>query len=296
MEHFRAFGFGHPSGVALRGEIGGIVNSPRDWGALDFRNVPIGQGIAVTALQMATALSAIADGGVWTPPQLVLKVEDDAGNAVPFDRPTGRRRVISTFTARRTLSLMETVVDEGTGTEAQIPGYRVGGKTGTADRYDEEVNDYRGHVASFAGVAPIDNPSVVCVVFVYNPRDGFYGGDVAAPAFREIVAECLRVQGVRTSDHGLQIADLPAPNPQPRRIHAALDMNLPGEGSWGSDRVPDLTGLTMREVVRELAEANVALRFEGTGRATSQVPPPGTALDQVSRVTVHFEDGPGHGG
>jgi cell division protein FtsI/penicillin-binding protein 2 len=198
VDHLRAFGFGQGTQVGLRGEHTGALRAAGKWSTPDHRAIPTGQGMSTTALQSAAALAAIANGGVWQTPRIVRKVEDATGQEVAFEFENGRRRVISSLTAQRMALLMEGVVAHGTGDEAQITGVRVGGKTGTPDRYDEEAGGYRGYHATFAGFAPVDDPQVVCVVFISNPnrRIGFYGGTVAAPVFREIVAQSLRILGV----------------------------------------------------------------------------------------------------
>ncbi len=186
-EWIERFGFGKPTGIDFPGETEGIVLPPEKWSGSTIGNVPIGQGIAVTPLQMAAAYSVIANGGTWIQPHLVDRIED---GKVPAPK---RRRVISPQTARDVRHMLRDVVEEGSGTAAQVPGYRIAGKTGTAAKPDEMggYSDYR-YVASFAGFVPANKPRLVILVTVDEPRGAIWGGTVAAPAFAEIAKFALQ--------------------------------------------------------------------------------------------------------
>lgn len=181
------FGFGARTGIDYPGESPGIVLARREWTGSTIGTVPIGQGIAVTLLQMVAVYGAIANGGEWVKPHLVEKV---AGAAVPGPQ---RRRVISEATARKVLTMMEDVVSDGTGTRAQVPGYTVAGKTGTAEKPDPSggYSDTR-YVASFAGVVPARAPRLVILVSVDEPTTEILGSVVAAPAFAQIAKVALQ--------------------------------------------------------------------------------------------------------
>ena len=177
----KRFGFGRRTGIEYPGESKGIVLPPNKWSGSTIGNVPIGQGIAVTALQMIAAYSAIANEGVWVEPHLVERV----GNGAPVQ--PARRRIMSVGTAQAVRHMLRKVVEEGTGTTAQVPGYRIAGKTGTAAKPDERggYSNYK-YVASFVGFVPVKNPRVVILVTVDEPKGAIWGGVVAAPAFAEI--------------------------------------------------------------------------------------------------------------
>ncbi len=179
------FGFGTPTGVEFPGEVGGIV--PDYWSASTIGNVPMGQGISTTALQMAAAYSAIANDGVLLQPRLVAQVGTEVA------RPDEGRRVLSPSTARKVLDMMEDVVSQGTGTGARIQGYRVGGKTGTAQKADTVNGGYaKGrYIASFVLTVPVDDPQLVVLVTVDEPQP-YWGGTVAAPAARAIAEFALQ--------------------------------------------------------------------------------------------------------
>ncbi|MGH3033401.1 MAG: peptidoglycan D,D-transpeptidase FtsI family protein [Gaiellaceae bacterium] len=186
-EWIRRFGFGRPTGIDYPGETKGIVLPPDNWSGSTIGNVPIGQGIAVTPLQMVATYGAIANGGEWIQPHLVERVEGDEAT-----RPK-RRRIISKRTARQLRSMLRGVVEEGSGTAAQVPGYRIAGKTGTAAK-PEPTGGYSTsrYVASFVGYVPASKPRFVVLVTVDEPRGAIWGGVVAAPAFAEIAGFALQ--------------------------------------------------------------------------------------------------------
>jgi cell division protein FtsI (penicillin-binding protein 3) len=175
------FGFGRRTGVEYPGETKGIVLASDRWSGSTIGNVPIGQGIAVTPLQMAAAYGALANKGVWIQPHLVERIGDGA----PLEAK--RRRIVSARTAKQVRAMLQGVVEEGSGTAAQVPGYRIAGKTGTAAKPDPAggYSDYR-YVASFVGYVPARDPRLVILVTVDEPRGAIWGGTVAAPAFAEI--------------------------------------------------------------------------------------------------------------
>ena len=175
------FGFGHLTGIDFPGESPGIVLPEDKWSGSSIGNIPIGQGIAVTPIQMASAYAAIANRGVWVRPHLVERIGASAST-----RPA-RRRIVSPWVASELMAMLKNVVAEGTGTLAAVPGYQVAGKTGTAAKPDPQggYSDTR-YVASFVGVVPASRPRLVILVSVDEPRGAIWGGVVAAPAFAEI--------------------------------------------------------------------------------------------------------------
>ena len=175
------FGFGRTTGVDFPGESPGIVLPPAKWSGSTIGNVPIGQGIAVTPVQMAAAYAAIANRGIWSRPHLVDHV---AGGARPS---LNRRRLVSPKIARQLMVMLKDVVAEGTGQYAAMPGYQVAGKTGTAQKPDSHGGYATGlYVASFVGIVPASRPRFVILVAVDEPHGAIWGGTVAAPAFQQI--------------------------------------------------------------------------------------------------------------
>lgn len=180
-EWIHRFGFGRKTGIDYPGESPGIVLRPEEWSGSTIGNVPIGQGIAVTPIQMAAAYGTIANEGVWLQPHLVDRIE---GKRRPELK---RRRVLSAGTAHELTRMLRGVVEHGSGTTAQVPGYRVAGKTGTAAK-PEPTGGYSDtrYVASFVGFAPASRPRLVVLVTIDEPRGAIWGGVVAGPLFAEI--------------------------------------------------------------------------------------------------------------
>ena len=178
----RRFGFGRPTGIELPGEAGGIVPRPKQYSGSSLGNLPIGQGLAVTPMQMAAGFSAIANGGVLHRPHVVAG-EHGRG-----------RRVVSRDTAGKVSRMLEGVLAAGgTAQEASVPGYELAGKTGTAQKPDPETGGYSDFkfFSSFIGFAPARNPRLMVAVMVDEPSGQYYGGEVAAPAFERIIGFAL---------------------------------------------------------------------------------------------------------
>jgi len=173
------FGFGRPTGVDYPGESPGLVLPLQNWSGSTIGTVPIGQGIAVTPLQMVTAYATIGNGGVRMTPHLIEKIDNRQ-----VGHPPGTR-IVSAYTANRMMTMFRDVVLEGTGTQAAIPGYTVAGKTGTAQKA-ENGHYVSKYVASFVGIVPAKRPRLAILVMVDEPHGNIYGGSVAAPAFRDI--------------------------------------------------------------------------------------------------------------
>jgi cell division protein FtsI (penicillin-binding protein 3) len=191
-----AFGFGQLSGIDLPGEAPGILRATERWSSLSQSSMVIGQEVAVTPLQLITAVSAIANGGSLMEPYLVSSIRDADGQVVQQHSPRVRRRVVEPATARRLITVLERVVNgsDGSGTRASIPGYRIAGKTGTAQKIGP-AGRYSQYVSSFIGMLPAADPELVVLVMIDSPDPsrGYYGSEVAMPAFRQIAETAIRV-------------------------------------------------------------------------------------------------------
>jgi len=196
--YLTAFGFGERAEIDLPGEAPGLVKEPRDWGRRSLASIAIGQEIGVTPLQLITAVSAIANGGWLMKPFVVSDIRDGSGQLVFQAVPQIRRRPIAAETAQALSAILEDVVVLGTGSRAAIPGYRVAGKTGTAQKIDPETGGYSPtqFVGSFVGYVPAQDPRLAILVVIDEPQDEAWGGVVAAPVFRRVAEQALPYLGV----------------------------------------------------------------------------------------------------
>jgi cell division protein FtsI (penicillin-binding protein 3) len=196
--YLTAFGLGQRTNVGIRGESPGILPGEGVWNSQIEDRIDFGQSLSVNALQMTAAVNTVANDGVRISPSLVQgSATTDSGLQVGTDHTT-RTRVVSQLAAQQTARMMEGVVDPDTGTapRAAVEGYRVAGKTGTAQRVDEECGCYEGTTVSFAGFAPADDPRFTVYVAVHDPKHGEGGGSLAGPVFSKVMAFALRRYGV----------------------------------------------------------------------------------------------------
>jgi cell division protein FtsI (penicillin-binding protein 3) len=191
----RAFGFGAPTGVDLPAEAVGLLRETRNWSALSIASISFGQEIAVTSMQILTAINAVANGGYRVRPSVVDRIINDKGESVRT-RATERTRIMGPATAAVMKRAFEGVVLQGTGKRAALEGYRAAGKTGTAQKAVAGGFSKSKYIASFIGFAPLSEPGITILVQIDEPRDAIYGGDVAAPVFRKIAQQTLLILGV----------------------------------------------------------------------------------------------------
>ncbi|MFI2225811.1 MULTISPECIES: peptidoglycan D,D-transpeptidase FtsI family protein [Streptomyces] len=205
--YLRKFGMGSPTGLGYPGETSGILADPKDWNTSQQYTIPFGQGMSLNAMQAASVYSTVANGGVRVEPTLVRGTRGPDGRFTPAPEPA-RTRVVSEKTAQTLAAMLESVVDdrEGTGTKAAIPGYRVAGKTGTANRVDPRLGRYKGYTASFAGFAPADAPRITVYCAIQNPTQGsYFGGQICGPVYKKVMEFALKT---------LHIAPTGAPPPR----------------------------------------------------------------------------------
>ncbi|MDI2126183.1 penicillin-binding protein 2 [Yinghuangia seranimata] len=196
-EYLQKFGIGSKSGINFPGETAGLLDPPQKWSGSQQYTIPFGQGLSLNSLQATSVYQTIANGGVRIAPTLVKATRDADGKVKPT-APPARTEVVSAQTARIVADMMESVVadDEGTGNKAQIPGYRVAGKTGTANRADPKLGGYNGYTSSFIGFAPADNPQIVVSVTIQAPTNGKWGGTLCAPVFKDVMSFALETRKV----------------------------------------------------------------------------------------------------
>jgi len=259
--YLRDFGFGKLLGVDLPGESPGILANSRKWGPLELATISFGQGISITSLQLATAMSSIANGGYLMKPYIVKQINSSDGITVKQKRPEAIKKVISYETAMQATSILQSVVESGSGKNAKIDGYKVAGKTGTAQIPDLETGGYykNKYIASFAGFAPAYEPEITLVVVVHNPKKSIYGGSVAAPIFRSITEKTL------------------------------FHLEVPADNDFtGEKLMPDLVGKSKRDILKWANQTGVEVKFNGIGFAVSQSPRTGQTIksDTICSFTL----------
>ncbi|MBB4930942.1 cell division protein FtsI (penicillin-binding protein 3) [Lipingzhangella halophila] len=201
-EYLGKFGFGQPTGLDLPGENAGILTDPDDWWGTQLHTISFGQGLSVNAVQMASVYATIANDGVRAEPSVVAGTVGEDGELSASEEPT-RERVVSEETSDDLKVMLEAVTgDEGTAQQAQIPGYRVAGKTGTASRVNPDTGGYKGggYTSAFAGFAPADDPELVVQVVLHNPKEEYYGGEAAGPVFADVMSFGLKTLEIPPSD------------------------------------------------------------------------------------------------
>ncbi len=199
-EGVKAFGFGAPTGIELPGEVSGVARPPSRWSKTSITAVPIGQEITVTAIQLAQAISSIANGGILVKPWILREIQDHEGHLVKSFKPTIVRRVIPASVDQQMKEILAGVIEQGTGKLAKVPGFRAAGKTGTAQKVEPTgVYSHSRFMASFMGFVPVEDPRLVIVVVVDEPHGSYYGGTVSAPVFRNVAADTLAYLQVQPS-------------------------------------------------------------------------------------------------
>lgn len=191
--YLRAFGFGSKTGLDLSGEISGMIKPVRSWSKTSIAAIPIGQEVGVTALQLVSAISVIANGGQLMKPYIIDSVRDNQGKIIKQNKPVLLRKVISVDTAMRIKKILTGVVEEGTGRLAKVSGFSAAGKTGTAQKIEADgTYSHDKFVASFIGFSPAEDPLLAIVVTVDEPRPSYFGGVVAAPVFQKVAGDTIR--------------------------------------------------------------------------------------------------------
>ncbi|HHY28483.1 MAG TPA: PASTA domain-containing protein [Desulfitobacterium dehalogenans] len=286
--YLKAFGFGSRTGIDITGEESGLLVPQNEARDIDMATMSFGQANLVTPVQLLTAISSIANGGTLYKPYIVDKITFPDGT-IQQNNPEPVRQVISKSTAEQMTAVLEAVVDEGTGGRAKIPGIRVAGKTGTAQKVDPETGGYSktDFIASFAAYAPTDNPKIALLILIDTPQgESHQGGTLAGPVAKTIIEGTLQYYGIPVSSETQSaVSEIP---------ETTFERPAPGEvipertPLKGETIVPDLTGLTMRQAGEKLAEAELHFHFSGTGLVGGQNPQPGKIVNAGTVVNVEF--------
>ena len=328
LKYIKAFGFGKKTGIELYGESIGIVpRSYKDISKVNLATMSYGHSIAVSPLQLINAVSAISNGGFLNKPTLIKEIVDANGNVIERKRPELRRRVISEETSEKMKMMMRRVVEKGTGKRAQVPGYIVGGKSGTAN-IATPTGYLEAYNSSFVGVAPLNDPRLTVLVVVNNPKGGILGGAVAAPVVQEVLAKSLNymkiqkteevdekdefvtvpnVGGLLLEDAGKIMLDAGLKfnnNSETVLPYSVVTNQSPSAGSYvlkdtivdlavndkdsGLLIMPDLSKKTRKESQSILNSMNLEYNIKGNGDFISQSPRPGQKLSGSESITLNY--------
>jgi cell division protein FtsI (penicillin-binding protein 3) len=309
-EGFRRFGFGDSTGLPVPGEAIGVLRPRgRPWVQVETASASFGQGISVTTIQLAMATAAIANGGRLLEPVLVKRVADGNGVTLTEASTRVRRDSVPAHVAKMMSEMLVAVTEgEGTGIEANIPGFRVAGKTATAQKIDPATGKYNDshYVASFVGFVPAERPRLAIAVVLDEPMGGTYaGGSVAAPVFRRVGEMALRYLGVtprgavpmklselseRAKDGDLAASTYQVLGEAKQAAEPVAGVVTPSAPlRAGQVRVPDMAGWPPREAVKTAATLGLVPTVEGTGRVSRQEPPAGAVLPKGSPLKLVFE-------
>jgi cell division protein FtsI (penicillin-binding protein 3) len=295
-EYITKFGFGSKTGIDLPGESGGLLRPVHNWTRVDTSTIAFGQGVSVTAIQLITALSAIANQGVLMKPYIVRAVVDKRGQVIKKITPTPVRTVISPETAKRMTAILTGVVgdDDGTGKRAQIMNVSVAGKTGTSQKFDFGRRVYSSEKVrtSFMGFFPAEDPQVAILVTLDEPQRDRWGGVAAAPVFKNIGEQILTC--FKTN-----IRETPSPAPEEEKINNGVKIrlvSLPGHVNRqivteDDSIMPDFRGMSMRDTLKRAKEKGIEIQVIGSGWAISQEPKPGSVLPSQRTCAIHFSAG-----
>ncbi len=317
--YLRKFGFGAKTGIEMPGEQTGKMRNGSTWREIELATISFGYGITITPLQLAAALAAIGNKGVYHAPRIVDQVVD-ADGVVLYHGESEARQMISAKTAEQMRVMLARVFDKalvkeghgpdslaGTAQAIIVQGFKCGGKTGTAHKYDPAIKGYSPHhyLSSFAGLAPIDNPRLAIVVMVDDPVGGdYYGGKVAGPVFAKVASEALRYLGVPgDAEIPLGPNGKPLPPPKPEKvkavkvaIHDAEPEPAPVEEPVVEEapdpaaiEIPDFTGMGVGRAIDEARKLHLEVDVTGSGQEIAQEPAPGRTAT-ATRMKLTFSD------
>lgn len=292
LAYSEAFGLGKATGIELPGEEEGILLSLESMQPADVATMGIGQAVAVTPIQLLTAVSSLANDGKLLKPHIIKEIRDSDGLLVSYSSPQAVRQVVEPEIAHQLVNLMEKVMTEGGGKQARVEGYRFAGKTGTAERLRDNGAGYDPgrYIASFVGFGPVEDIQLAALVVIDSPRGLYYGGQIAAPVFSEAMTQIVRILGIRPSK-------LPTVFQPPKPIAAAVRAPVsqvkpaapPPVMPPGKFAAPDVRGKTIREAARILNNSGLVLLPEGSGIAVRQSVAPNAPVGKGAEIKVFFE-------
>jgi len=282
-KYINAFGFGAKTGIQLPGEGVGLMYAEKDVKDINLATISIGQSISVTPIQLVMSVAAIANEGVLMKPQLVKEIRDKDGKLIKEMKPEVINQVISKETSAEAREMLESVVAEGTGRNAYIKGYRVAGKTGTAQKAGASGGYSDKRIASFVGFAPANDPEIAMLVIIDEPQAHTqYGGQLAAPVFKAVITDVLKYLKV-------------APQVEPEKDEAHKKANILLEDEEYIDvEVPSVIGLSLDKAIQKLKSVGLKHKVEGQGNVViNQYPPEGVVVYNNTEILLTLGNGDG---
>lgn len=265
LEYMQKFGFAQKTGVDLAGEAVGIIHKLENIGPVELATMSFGQSFQITPLQLLRAASAIVNGGRLITPHFALGIADEEGNLVESFAYDEGEQIISAETSETMKKILESVVAEGTGSKAYLPGYRIGGKTATSEKLPRRSGKY---IASFMSFAPAENPQVMALVLIDEPQGVYYGGTVAGPVMQELLKNALPYLG----------------------IEPVYNEKEAEEAAEAQTEVPDVTGMAPAQAKNTLYQAGLSSEYRGEGETVSrQLPPAGETVNKGTKAVLYLE-------
>jgi cell division protein FtsI (penicillin-binding protein 3) len=288
--YISAFGFGEKTRIGLPGEGKGIVPHPRYWSPVTLDTISFGQGISVTGIQLVSAFSAIANGGLLMKPYVVEKVTNEKDEVIDSFRPEVVRRVISEETAKKVTALLRATTEKGGTGEAAVPaGYDVAGKTGTAQKVDSLLGRYFDdrYTSGFVGFTLAEESRLVLLVVVDEPQESNYGGVVAAPVFRAIIEKVLPYLDVHPKGTLMVKRESDFTPEEASSTKSPIEAGKMGKGA-GAVVMPDLTGLSKRRALSRIEGRGLIIKLSGNGKVVEQTPKPGAIVEKGEICFLKF--------
>ena len=296
----RDFGFGMPTHISFAGESAGTLRRLESWSGFSLASVTIGQEVAVTTLQLAMAYSAIANGGFLMKPRLVSQIVNNTGKPVYREEPEVLRKISEPGVMKDLTAMLIRVVETGTGTSARIPGWSIAGKTGTAEKFINGEYSASKYISNFAGFFPAENPQVVGVLVLNEPRYGFHWGGIgAAPIFRRVIKRIINMDDsiqilkdkYKDKEEPLLMVDAYRNEPEkaglfPKSLSTRAVFT---QIAQNENVVPDVRGMSLLQAKVVLRQFGYQTKFSGSGQVQWQSPKPGTFLAAGSICTIGLQ-------
>jgi cell division protein FtsI (penicillin-binding protein 3) len=301
----RKYGFGSRTNLNMTGEAPGTLRKVNEWSDISLAEIAMGHEVGVTGVQLAMAYAAVANGGFLLKPFIVKKVTSSSGKTLYAEKPEVIRKVINRDIANQLKEMLFKVVQSGTGTSAHIPGWDVAGKTGTAQKFIDGKYSQTKFVSNFVGFFPSENPQLLAVIIIDEPRYPFHWGGIgAAPVFKRIMERIIMVDDSIEFPKSKPFEDNQQPilaenrelNPAEQNANrnvymstVAAVVNSKSIHQDGNVKMPELRGMSLRKAITTLQESGLRVRFKGSGRVVWQSPRPNVEVNPNTECVIGLE-------